>query len=141
MQDQADPNYNRHKTFLKMIFLLYAIIGFIFNMVEICSYIILYHFVTSQNNNVERILDPSVIRIRNRANAISLTGLFAGWLMEFWYVILLGFLSPIFDSNILREVSTVLKYFEFFFIPLVQINSSPPIKRFMWTLNHNRNDN
>ena len=132
----TDSSFSDNKEYRKTIYLIYAAIGFSFNLVEISSYIILYHFISVHNNqNVNTILEPSVIRIRNRSNAISLTGLFAGWMMEVWYVILLGFLTQILDSTFLREVSTVLKYYEFYLIPLVEIHSSPPIKRFIQTLN------
>ena len=129
----SDPHNASKKFVRRAIVILYAIVGFSYTMVEIISYIFLYYYITFHNNNAiaNGVLDASVIRMRNRANAISLTGLFAGWLMEVWYIVFVGFLSATLDSNLVREVSTVLKYYEFYLIPLVQIHSSPPIKRFM----------
>ena len=117
----------------RAIVILYAIVGFSYTMVEIISYIFLYYYITFHNKIAiaNGVVDASVVRMRNRANAISLTGLFAGWLMEVWYIVFVGFLSVTLNSNLVREVSTVLKYYEFYLIPLVQIHSSPPIKRFM----------
>jgi len=56
--------------------------------------------------------------------------------MEVCYVLLVGFLKVIFDSNLPREITTILKYYDYFLIPLVQIYSSAPIKRFMASMNH-----
>ena len=51
--------------------------------------------------------------------------------MEVWYIIIVGFLTNFFDMNILREVGTVLKYYEFYLVPLVQIRTSVPLKNFV----------
>ncbi len=132
----TDSHFVYNQQYWKTIYLIYAAVGFTFNLVEITSYIILYHFISVHNNqNTVMILEPSVIRMRNRSNAISLTGLFAGWTMEVWYVILLGFMTQILDSTFLREVPTVLKYYEFFLIPLVETHSSPPIIKFIQSSN------
>ena len=70
-------------------------------------------------------------RMRQRVNAISLTGLVATWLMEVWYILFVGFFSIFFRMNFVREVWSIIKYYEFYFIPLVQIHTSPPIKRYL----------
>jgi hypothetical protein len=115
----------------KAIILFYSNIGLAHTMVEIVSYMILYHYIATHNNkNMHQILAQSEIKARNNVNAISLTGLVMGWLMEVWYVIAGGFLGYVLDRNILREVSSMLKFYEFYFIPLVQIHTSAPLKRF-----------
>ena len=112
----------------------FSLVGVVYTTIEILSYTIIFHYIRNHNNNnTVGIIDPSIVKMRNRINAISLSGLFAGWLMEVWYIVLVGFLSLMFDSKLLREVSTVLKYYEYYLIPLVQIHSSPPIRKFMST--------
>ena len=73
-----------------------------------------------------------MIKKRNRRNAISMVGQLAGWIMEVWHLVLIGFLTPIFMLDSLRNTSSLLKNFEFFLIPLVQIWSSAPIKRYLF---------
>ncbi len=78
------------------------------------------------------------ITSRNRVNAISLTGLFATWLMEVAYVIFGGFLLFIIsDNNLIREIVTCLKLYDYFLIPFVQVYTSAPIKRQMTSRNTN----
>jgi hypothetical protein len=99
--------------------------------VEISSYIILFCYISQHDNNIAKnVLKPSVIKSRNRANAVNLTGLVLGWLMEVWYIFLVGVLSFIMDQNAFREVSALLKYYEFYLILLVQIHTSPALKKF-----------
>jgi hypothetical protein len=110
-------------------------IGLAQTIVEISSYLILYQYLSSHNNkNMGQILKQSEINARNKVNAISLMGLVMGWFMEFWYVFLVGVLGYVFEKNLLREVSSVLKYFEFFLVPLVQIHTSAPLKKFRMNL-------
>jgi hypothetical protein len=97
------------------------------------SYLILYHHLWNHNNKiVVGVVDANVIKMRNRANAISITGLFAGWIMEIWYLVLAGFLLFIVNDNTsIRQVISCVRMYEFFLIPLVQLYTSPPMKKFM----------
>jgi hypothetical protein len=107
------------------------LVGLGYTTVEISSYVILFYFIAKHDNKTAiGVLHQSVIKKRNRVNAISLTGLVTGWLMEVWYIFLVGFLSLVMDRNVLREVSAVLKYYEFYLIPLVQVHTSDPLKKF-----------
>ena len=60
-----------------------------------------------------------------------MVGQLASWIMEVWYLVLVGVLSTNFDMDFLREVAPLLKHLEFFLIPLVQIYTSPPIKKYL----------
>ena len=40
------------------------------------------------------------------------------------------FLSTIFDINFVREVSTIIKILDFLIVPLVQITTSQPMRKF-----------
>jgi hypothetical protein len=107
------------------------LIGLGYTIVEISSYFILVHYIVQHDNKTAiGVLHESVIKKRNRVNAINLTGLVMGWLMEIWYIILVGILSLVVDSKVLREVSAVLKHFEFYLVPLIQVHTSDPLKKF-----------
>ena len=78
------------------------------------------------------ILEASVINARKRRNAISLIGLFATWLLEIFYAVIGGFLATfIKDGNLLREIVELIIPFGFYFVPLVQIYTTPSIKSFL----------
>ena len=107
-------------------------VGLVLTIIEITSYAILFHHIGKQNNNVAAfVLSPKVIQQRNKANAISFVGQFAGWIMEVWYVVLVGLLAVILkmDSSV-REVSSMVKDFEFALIPMVEVFTSSPIQNF-----------
>lgn len=97
---------------------------------KVTSYIVLFRYIWKHNNKTAtNILDTKAINLRNRANAISLTGLFATWGLEVCYFICGGLLSIVVtDSNFIREFVAALIPFEYYFIPLVQIYTSAPIK-------------
>ncbi len=116
----------------KTTFLIISIYSSICNILEISSYTILYYHVwTHDNRMASEILDQRVIRTRNRANAISLIGLFSTWIFEVSYLVVTGFLSfAIKNHDFLRELVWCYKAYEYFFIPLVQIYTSPIMKVF-----------
>ena len=117
---------------MKNVSIFSALIGAIFTASEIMCYFILYFYLLNHNNNFAiNILDSSVIRMRNLANSISLYGQILSWVMEVWYNVLIGFISNVFNPSSLREVAPFFKTFEFILVPIVQIYTSPPIKRFI----------
>jgi hypothetical protein len=52
-------------------------------------------------------------------------------LLEAWYVILVGLLTPFLDSNLVREVSAILKMSNFCLVPIIQMITSPPIRKYL----------
>ena len=50
--------------------------------------------------------------------------------MEFWYILINGFLSTIFEMDLVREVSTLIKTLDYLVIPLVQIVTSPAMRKY-----------
>ena len=56
-------------------------------------------------------------------NAVSLTGLFASWLMEVWYVVFVGILAIILKNDFLYEMSAFVKVYVYYLIPLVQVST------------------
>ena len=121
------------------VLMLCSLATFSFVLCEIICYIILYTFINKHNSGlVTKILKPSVINKRNKVNAISLTGQVAGWIMEMWYIVVIGFLNTVFNFELFREVAPFVKDLEFVLIPMIQIYSSEPIKKFMISRNRDK---
>jgi hypothetical protein len=116
-----------------MIVNIVAIVVTMLTIAEVSSYVILYYYVWKQDNQVaSRILDQKTIKMRNRINALSVTGLFVTWIMEVSYLVIILSLSFVFkDQDFVREVVTFLRMYEYFFIPLIQIYTSSPIQKFI----------
>ena len=116
----------------KMVITARAGAGLMFTIQEILSYAILFHHISYHNNNIAaNVLSATVIKQRNRTNAISFVGQFLGWVMEVWYVILVGLLSAVYNMESVREISSFLKDLEFVLIPLVEVYISFPITKFI----------
>ncbi len=54
--------------------------------------------------------------------------------MEMWYIKFAGFMATLFDFQEMREIAPFLKQLEFFLIPLVQVCTSAPIRKFLAAL-------
>ena len=101
-------------------------------LLEVSSYLIFFHYISKHNKTIAaNVLKPSVIKQRNRANAVSMYGQLAGWVMEIWYAVLIVMLSTFYDTDTLREIASLIKDFEFVFIPLVEVQTSSPIIKFL----------
>ena len=110
----------------------FSSIGIIYTMLEIISYAILFYHMNQHNNKVaSSVVKPSVVKQRNKSNAVSMVGQFAGWVMEIWYVLLIGLLSGFYNMEKMREFSSLVKDLEFVLIPLVEIYTSLPIRNFI----------
>ena len=77
------------------------------------------------------VVKPSIIKQRNKSNAVSMVGQLLGWLMEIWYIVLIGLLSAFFNLESLREFASLLKDLEFALIPVVEVYTSTPIRNFI----------
>ena len=118
--------------FKDIIFYLSSV-GAFFPTVELACYIAFFHHTIHHDNTVAIIvIQPEVLKLRNKRNAISMVGLLASWLMELWYIIIVGLLTAMIkDPVYVRDVATLIKMFEFVLLPMVQIFTSEPIKRFL----------
>ena len=116
-----------------MIFLTVTILSIIATITEVSSYAILYFYIWKHDNHLASgILDQKIIKMRNRANALSITGLFVTWFMEVSYLVFVVFLSFVIkDHDFVREVVGFLRMYEYFFIPFVQIYTSSPIQKYI----------
>ena len=120
----------------KGIMVLIAVLGIIFTLMEMFSYIIFFLHLTNHNMNIAApILNPSVIKHRNETNAITMLGLFACWLLDVWYLVLAGILAAEFEMDLVKEVSAAFKDFDFVWIPLLQILTSSIMRKevFLWS--------
>jgi len=77
------------------------------------------------------ILKPSDLEQRKKGNAFSMAGQIAGWLMNVWQVLVVAILSTFFESSNVREGIPFFKMIEFVLLPLIQIYTSPPIRRYL----------
>ena len=82
--------------------------GSILTVIEISCYLILYHHIYIHNKTTaeKKLLDSSIIRKRNQDNTVSLTGLFLTFLMEVWYIVLVGILSIVFQNDWIYAASS-----------------------------------
>lgn len=97
-------------------------------------YIKLFYFLYKHNAVIKlaNILQPEVLQKRNRKNAITLTGQLAGALVELLYA---GFITLLLIFKInweIREYFSVFKTSEFFILPIIEILTSPPLKKFVF---------
>jgi hypothetical protein len=60
-----------------------------------------------------------------------MVGQLASWVLEVWYILAVGILSIKFNMNMLREMTFLMKTFEFSLIPFVQILTSNPMNKFV----------
>jgi hypothetical protein len=60
-----------------------------------------------------------------------MVGQLASWVLEVWYILAVGILSTKFNMNMMREMTFLMKTFEFLLIPFVQIFTSNPMNKFV----------
>ncbi len=105
-------------------------IGMCLTMLEMVCYIIFFHHVAHHNNSIAAtVLQPSVIKERNNTTAISMLGLFMVWLLKMCYFFLIGLFTTFYEMEWLREYSSVVKDFDFVWIPWIEIMTSAPIRK------------
>ena len=130
-QNYVNPSYFSKST-KKAILYIYAIIGGVATLTEISFYITIYYYLTSINKKIGgKVLKQSVIKERNQRNAVSFSGQMAGCVLEFSFVFLVGIFNNLYDAELAREITPILKHFTFLLVPLIQILTTPPLKAFM----------
>jgi hypothetical protein len=111
---------------------LISYVAGLWTLTELCCYLAFFQHVLYHNNSIAvGVVAPSVLKNRNKTNAITMAGQAASWIMEIWYIVIVGVLSTIVQVDILREISVVVKALEFCLIPFVQIYTSAPIRRYL----------
>jgi hypothetical protein len=61
-----------------------------------------------------------------------MVGLLSTWIMEVCYILAAGILAHNFDNNLLREVFSLAKMFEFCLVPIAEIASTPSLRSFAY---------
>ena len=111
-----------------------AYVGVLLNITEVISYLVLFRYLYVHDNTVAiSVLRPEVIKVRNSRNAISLAGQLVTWILETSYFLLLIFYMnfAVEHSERSREVASIFKLLEFTLIPLAQVLTSAPLKKFV----------
>ena len=114
----------------KLFMITLIILGAGFTISELICYIIFFSHVFYHDNMVAVfVVKREVVRQRNHANSISMAGLFATWFMEVAYIcwIILLFTSSEFGQ--IREMLTIVKMSEFVVVPVMQILTSPTLRK------------
>jgi len=102
------------------------------NMIELISYLVLFRYLYNHDNQVAiTILKPDVIKLRNSKNAISLVGQITTWLLESSYFILLMFYLRFNYNERTREIASICKLLEFTLIPIAQVSTSSPLRKYL----------
>ena len=78
------------------------------------------------------IVKKEVVRQRNQNTAISMVGLFATWVLEMAYNIWLALFVWLGYSQQLRELLTIIKMAEFVIMPIIEVLTSPPLRKFVF---------
>jgi len=51
------------------------------------------------------------------------------WILQIWFILFFGLYAKLYNCSIVSEVASLFKMVEFCIIPLVQILTSPPLKK------------
>ncbi len=102
------------------------------------------HYMQSYFLNLSKVCNNSKMYRKNilncsfisRSNAVSVLGHVICWFLQIWFIVTVGILNKIYQSETLREVATILKMTEFCLFPLVQILTSPLLQKYMWIKLH-----
>ncbi len=111
-----------------------SFIGGLVTLVELVCYAAFFEYVFRHDNYLAiGIVPASVIQHRNKTNAVSMFGQVLSWFMEVWYILLVGILSTFVKMEFLRGVFVLIKCSEYCLVPMVQILTSAPIRRFWYS--------
>ena len=103
------------------------------NVAEIIMYIIFFHHVYRNDNGegLQRLLEPGIIKTRNRVNAISFLGQFYAFVSEIGLWIAIGILSLLGKTNFHHELGVVIPIWEalsFALLSVVEVLSSQALR-------------
>ena len=109
-----------------------GVLAVVFNIIELTCYIISFGYLIYHDNTIAiSVLTQDVINQRNKRNAITMVGQLVTWIVEILYVVLQFIFALKGNMGEMREIASIIKTLDFFLIPLVQIVTSPPLKRFL----------
>ena len=96
----------------------------------VCSAISFSHIYHHDNYVAVTVVSQSVVKQRNKTNAISMVGLFVTWFLQVGHIIASGFIVFMFDMVWLREYTSLSRIVDFVLIPWIQIRTSTPLKQY-----------
>jgi uncharacterized paraquat-inducible protein A len=131
----STSNWENERLLMKTpVIVFVSLIGGILAFVEFVCYVIFFRHVYRHDNQIAAlVISQSVLKLRNRSNAVSMLSRFLTWILRIWYVALAGVLSTLFKVENLKEMSALVKSSEFCLIPLLQIVTTASIKHFLRT--------
>ena len=131
----SSSNWENEKGLLRVpIFRLVSLVGGVLSFVEFVCYVVFFlHLHHHDNQIAAAVISQSVLKLRNRNNAVSMLARFLTWILRIWFVILAGALSTVFKIENLREISALVKSSDFCVIPLLQIVTTSSMKHFLKT--------
>ena len=104
----------------------------IFNLIEMVCYVVFFTVIIHHDNTLANgVVKPGEIKQRNRVNAFTMFGQVVTWAMELSYVLVLLIFAGKRKSSNSRELPALLKLAEFTVIPIVQILTSAPLRKFI----------
>jgi hypothetical protein len=86
---------------------------------------------SASTERVSKSLNETAIKNRRRTNAISFFGQFCTWVAGILYILMALLFSIFAKTDHARELGAVFRLSQFFIIPLIEILTSPPLKRYI----------
>ena len=116
-----------------MFIIIFTFVGVGATITELIFYVIFFcHVIYHDNTIAITVVKRDIVRQRNCTNAISMAGLFATWVMEVSYFCWIIYFLTRSDSEQIREMLTIVKMSEFVVNPIVQILTSPALRKDIW---------
>ena len=103
-----------------------------FNLIELVCYVVFFTTIILHDNTLANAaVKPGEIKQRNRVNAFTMFGQVVTWAMEVSFVMFLFIVLTKQKSANSRELPALVKLAEFSVIPVVQILTSAPLRKFI----------
>jgi hypothetical protein len=100
-------------------------------LLELSCYVTIFFEQIASTESVSAYLSEAVVKKRQKTNAVTLSGQFATWMAGGWYIVTGLFISFASHSENGREIAAVFRLTQFGIIPVIEIFTSPPLKRFV----------
>ena len=102
--------------------------------IELGSYMAIFREQAASTDKVSNSLSATAVKNRRKTNAISFIGQFLTCLVKCGYILMTLIFSLTLKTDHRRELGAVFRLSQFFIIPLVEILTSPPLRRFVFFL-------
>ena len=129
--EQSRQNVSILSYYLKVNISIGVIMGFMV-IFEMMIYVMFFRYMYKHDNNprLRRLLEPKVIKGRNRKNAISFIGQFCSFVVEVTKIVLVAIMFTIGNNdNKLTLVAIVFAQFAFPLMSMVEVLTSDVLRR------------